>query len=365
MTQSRTPPTGFGSEILGPSAEDLAGQLDRALDGAPPDNPPAPTPAPAVITGTAAGVLTGILKAWPRETTLDEPPGEAEDEDVLVLDETLEVRDPDEDAVLLLDDSLVAQPPEPVEDAPPLSEEPGDPEPPPAPVDHPLVVLLADPPAVEDLSALDMLYALWPRGTAASTDPRLLDVAKALARHFGLPTKLPMTSSRAWRMLDPGHFEADFAEQLATTADFIHSWQHQHDTFLILDFGEIDLVECLFEALHPGRHAELLAAVMDFKVLSNRRLGLIRRIPTRIRRTAETLAAAGDPQAAMVELAHAKALLERITAAPSGFAPIVEAAVRAAEDVEKMMRKIAAASLPPDAATKPPGGGLTLGRLGS
>lgn len=222
-----------------------------------------------------------------------------------------------------------------------------------------LEILLADPPPTDDFAALDALYACWPRGTQDSPSRVLLAAALNLSRYFGLPGRLPMTAAKAWRMLSPSLFEAELAQRLAGIGAFIAQWQATQRTFLILEFGEVELIEYLFEALHPGYHAELLAGVMNFKVLSNRRMGLLRRIPTRLKKQVSGLLPERKEEA-LVELAHAKALLEQV--AGNGFAPIAEAAGKALEEIEKMMKASANAGAPPPAAL--PGGGLPLGRMG-
>ncbi len=192
-----------------------------------------------------------------------------------------------------------------------------------------LQILLTEPPPAQDFAALDALYACWPKGTQDCDSRALLAVAHNLSRNFGLPGKLPMASVKAWRMLSPSVFQAELAKRLADVGAFISEWQGTQRHFLILEFGEIELIEYLFEALHPGYHAELLAGVMNFKVLSNRRMGLLRRIPNRIKKQITPLLPDGKERALM-ELAHAKALLEQV-AADTGFAPIAETAAKAQE----------------------------------
>ncbi len=223
-----------------------------------------------------------------------------------------------------------------------------------------LQILLAEPPPAQDFAALDALYACWPKGTQDCDSRALLAVAHNLSRNFGLPGKLPMASVKAWRMLSPRVFEAELAKRLTDVGAFISEWQGTQRHFLILEFGEIELIEYLFEALHPGYHAELLAGVMNFKVLSNRRMGLLRRIPNRIKKQITPLLPDGKERALM-ELAHAKALLEQV-AVDTGFAPIAETAAKAQEEVEKMMKAVANIGAPPP--PPPPGGGLALGRIG-
>ncbi|MBC7951258.1 MAG: hypothetical protein H7Z12_05465 [Rhodospirillaceae bacterium] len=223
-----------------------------------------------------------------------------------------------------------------------------------------LALLLSDPPPAQDFAALDALYACWPKTTVNSDSRALLAVAHNLSRNFGLPGKLPMASSKAWCMLSPMVFETELAQRLIDVGTFIADWQKTQRTFLILEFGEVELIEHLFEALNPAAHADLLAGVMNFKVLSNRRMGLLRRIPYRLKRQVTPLLPHSKEEA-LVIMAHTKALLEQL-ADPSGFAPIVQTANKLLEELEKMMKAVAAAGAPPPAA--PPGGGLALGRMG-
>lgn len=222
-----------------------------------------------------------------------------------------------------------------------------------------LARLLADPPPSNDFAALDALYTCWPKHTADSSSRALLAVAQALSRQFGLPGKLPMAMAKAWRMLSPSVFETELAQRLADVGTFIADWQKTQRTFLILEFGEIELIEYLFEALHPGYHADILAGVMNFKVLSNRRMGLLRRIPMRIKKQIAPLLPA-NKERALTELVHVRALLERV-ATETGFAPIVETANKAQEEVEKMMKAVANIGAPLPA---PGAGGGALGRIG-
>lgn len=222
-----------------------------------------------------------------------------------------------------------------------------------------LMTLLADPPPSQDFRALDLLFACWPRNTLKSKSRALLATALNLSRNFGLPGRVPMASTAAWRMLDPVLFQADLARRLEAIGAFVADWQKTQKSFLVLEFGEVEQVEYLFETLEAGTYHDLLAGVMNFKVMSNRRLGLIRRMPPRLRKRIAPMLA-DDRDRAMVEMAHVKALLERI-ADPSGFAPIVEAAERARDEVDKMMRQVAGAGNP----ALPPGTGpQALGRIG-
>lgn len=204
-----------------------------------------------------------------------------------------------------------------------------------------LAMLLSSPLPVDDLAALDMLYECWPRQTTKSRDPQLLAVAKNLSSGFGLPDRVPMASSRAWRMVDPHVFADDLADQLALIIEFIANWQKISAEFLILEFGEIDLIEYLFESLDINRFATLLAAVMNFKVLSVRRAGLLRRIPPRVERQLVPLIEGGRPDLAVAELDKVRQFLETFID-PYGFAPIVEAAksasARIGRDIEVLQK---------------------------
>ncbi|CAA7627340.1 hypothetical protein MTBSS4_80001 [Magnetospirillum sp. SS-4] len=212
-----------------------------------------------------------------------------------------------------------------------------------------------------DFAAQDLLHECWPRGSRDVTCRALLAVAMNLSRNFGMPGKLPMAATKAWRMLDSATFQAAMAARLAAIGDFITAWQKSQYTFLSLDFAEIELIEHLFESLHPGHNIELLASIMNFKVMSGRRIGLLRRIPVHARMAVEEMGVSNRDQA-LIHLAHVKALLARI-ADPGGFPPIVEAASRALIEMERLMKNVANPPQPQDA-HRPEGlSGLPLARL--
>ena len=199
-----------------------------------------------------------------------------------------------------------------------------------------LAELLTSPLQLGDMEALDLLYTCWNRNTRLSQDSRLLKVAQNLAIGFGLPSRLPMSSSRAWRMIDPIYYAPAVASQLKEIIQFIVDWQETRTDFLILEFGELDLIEYLFESLDIGAHSEILARVMTFKVLSLRRAGLLRRIPSRVERQFAPLIEAGRADLAVAELAKVKAFLDRFSG-PEGFPPIMDAARNGATRIEKDM----------------------------
>ena len=211
----------------------------------------------------------------------------------------------------------------------------------------------------DDFTAQDLLYDCWPRGSDRISSRALLAVAINLSRNFGLPGKLPMAASKAWRMLDPQVFQAALAQRLAAIGDFITVWQRSQFTFLSLEFGEIELIEYLFESLHPGNNIELLASVMNFKVLSRRRLGLLRRVLGNARRIVNELGPQRQEQA-LLHLSQVRALLIRLVQ-PDVFPPIMEAAGHALADIEKLMARIA--SPPPPVADGGRPGGSPLGKL--
>ncbi|BAE52249.1 Alanine and proline-rich secreted protein apa precursor [Paramagnetospirillum magneticum AMB-1] len=199
--------------------------------------------------------------------------------------------------------------------------------------------LLAEPPPAMDFEAADLLHDCFPRGTRHSGNRVLLAVARNLTRNFGRPGRLPMTSGKSWTMLDPAVFVDQMAAQLAEISDFVLTWQAQEKSFLILEFAEVELIEYLFEHLHPRRHGALLIQVMDFKVLSTRRAGLLRRIPARVRRFVQHTAGA-DPS---VPLAYARdtAKLLELMEQRVFFRPVVEAAAAARAEVEKVIERLA------------------------
>lgn len=209
--------------------------------------------------------------------------------------------------------------------------------------DAALAILLSHPLPVDDLAALDLLYECWPRQTIKCADPQLVAVAQNLSAGFGLPDRLPMSCSRAWRMVDVDTFAPEVADQLALIIEFINNWQSISNEFLMLEFGEIDLIEHLFESLDIGRYGSLLAAVMGFKVLSIRRAGLLRRIPPRVERQFIPLIEAGRADLALAEMEKVRRFLESFTD-PYGFAPIVDAAKLALVRIDKDIGVLAKAA---------------------
>jgi hypothetical protein len=215
-----------------------------------------------------------------------------------------------------------------------------------------LALLLSDPLPVDDFKASDLVRDCFASlGAAAARSRVLLAVAHRLTREFGQPTRRPLAADRAWRMLDPVIFEDEMAEQLDAIRTFISNWQKTQQTFLVLEFSEIDLIEWLFECLHPGRHSDVLFEVMNFKVLSNRRQGILRRIPHRVRKFVKD---SGEGHEAVLYAAGTRAYLNRIVTT-HGFTPIVETATLCLEEVEKVLEKMK----PPAALPGPAGDGFS------
>jgi len=213
-----------------------------------------------------------------------------------------------------------------------------------------LATLLSEPPPTDDFRASDLVRDCFaPQGAVGLQSRALLGVALRLTREFGLPTRLPLAADRAWRMLDPITFQDEMAAQLAAIHAFISDWQKSQQTFLVLEFGEISLIEWLFESLHPGQHTDLLFEVMNFKVLSNRRQGILRRIPHRVRKFVKD---AGAGHEAVLYAAGTHAYLNRLVTT-HGFTPIVETAATCLEEVEKVLEKLK----PPAALPGPAGEG--------
>lgn len=220
-----------------------------------------------------------------------------------------------------------------------------------------LALLLSDPLPVDDFRASDLVRDCFASHGANGVPSRaLLAVAIRLTREFGQPTRRPLAADRAWRMLDPVTFEDEMAEQLNAIRDFISNWQKTQQTFLVLEFSEIDLIEWLFECLHPGRHSDVLFEVMNFKVLSNRRQGILRRIPHRVRKFVKD---SGGGHEAVLYAAGTRAYLNRIVTT-HGFTPIVETATLCLEEVEKVLEKLRPPALPGPAGA---GEGQALARI--
>lgn len=204
--------------------------------------------------------------------------------------------------------------------------------------------LLADTPPTDDFNATDLLHDCFPRGTRNSDSRVLMAIARNLTRAFGRPGRLPLTSGKAWTMIDPELFSEDLAAQLAAICNFVLNWQATEKDFLILEFAEVELIEYLFENLHPRRHAGLLIKVMDFKVLSLRRMGLLRRIPARIRSRIHH-AHGADPVSLQDQVDDTIALLDYF-ARPESFPAVAAAARTARAELAKIAAHLAAAGRP-------------------
>ncbi len=216
-----------------------------------------------------------------------------------------------------------------------------------------VATLLTHKDSLSDLQALDLLQAAFPRSTKRSNNRVILAIARAVTEGFGLEDKHPLTAICAWSMLDSDVFTDEFAAQFSAISAFVLGWQSDKKDFLLLDPSEVSLIELMFESLHPRRQGLLAAKVMDFKVLSNRRMGLIRRIPSRIEQVMTTAAAIGDTQDAVQYAKDCLALLDHM-ARPEGFAPIIEEAKTAAAKVVKIVQRIVAPPAPAQPALPPP-----------
>lgn len=209
--------------------------------------------------------------------------------------------------------------------------------------------LLAIPGPDNDFAASDMVRDCFGALGAGAGQSRIaLATACHLATGFGLPSRLPLATNRAWRLLDPAIFEDEMADRLAVISQFIGDWHRTQQSFLCLEFGEIDLIEFLFESPHPGRHAAIMTEVMSFKALSNRRQGILRRIPHRVRKAAQQ-----GPDA-LDYIEATRKFLDGI-ANSHGYAPIIEAAAASLDEIDKLLEKMRPP--PANAADSAPAGG--------
>ena len=211
-----------------------------------------------------------------------------------------------------------------------------------------LATLLSPAAKLNDLSALDLLYSITPANTRQSNNRVLVAIAQAMSARFGQDNRLPLTTLRVWGMLNAETFTDEFAKQFSTTSTFILNWHIDHDDFLHLDPSEMALLEFMFESLHPRKQGVLAAKVMDFRVLGNRRMGLLRRMPNRIENMFRNTA--GDPQEIIQYSKDCLALLDHI-ARPGAFAPIIEEAKVSAAKIVKTIQRVAGP--PPELAAPP------------
>ncbi len=223
------------------------------------------------------------------------------------------------------------------------------------PADLAAITLLLDPPPnFPDMAALDALLAAFPKTTKLSHNRVLLAIARAVTRGFGTENRLPLTAAKAWSMLDPAFFTDELARQFDAIASFILGWQNDKRDFLLLDPSEVSLIEYFFEHLHPRRQGILVAKTMDFKVLSTRRMGLLRRIPIRVEQILRNVNAPTEMEAAVTYAKDCLALLDHI-ARPGGFQPIIDEAKVCAARIVKAVQKATTPQAAP-ALAAPPGG---------
>jgi hypothetical protein len=200
--------------------------------------------------------------------------------------------------------------------------------------------LLAHTPKLSDIEALTALHLLFPRETQKSGDPALLAIAETLVRHFAGTDRRPLTCTKAWMMLDPAIYEKWIAKRLQALTDQILSWQRTRTLFVELQAAEIDLIEYFFETLPPGEYTEILVPVMDLKVLSNRRLGLIRRMAYRVRNKLQT-ELGKDKDGVIAYLEGCIQLLDKVIKA-GGYKPIIDLAQSTHEQLIQFHQKVAA-----------------------
>jgi len=199
-----------------------------------------------------------------------------------------------------------------------------------------LAALLAWP--EDDFLAQDLLANCWPR-RSGETSRAALAVALNLAHHFGRPERLPMACLKAWRLLDPVTFRPALVHRLATLCALARQGETADPPLLPLDYGEIELIEYLFETLDPGEDTAVMAEVMALDGLGDRRLALLRRIPIRARRRLEAV----DPPervALRPGLAQSRALLDHLgqtVADPT----LAQAARHAVGDLDRLIASAA------------------------
>ncbi|WP_146747669.1 hypothetical protein [Paramagnetospirillum kuznetsovii] len=227
-----------------------------------------------------------------------------------------------------------------------------------------LAELLSDPLPRSDFQVSDMVRDCFAAfGNSGIRSRALLAVALHLSRHFARPSRLPLATTRAWRMLDSATFEEEIAAQLSTIGRFILDWQKSQQTFLVLEHAEIEMIEIMFESLHPGRHPKEMAEVLNFKVLSNRRQGLLRRMPHRLRKA--VLDAGGRGPEAVAYVTAAQAFLNEV-ASGRQYQPIIDAATAALEEIGKTAEKVlppAQPALPAPPGAAAPADGQALARI--
>jgi len=196
-----------------------------------------------------------------------------------------------------------------------------------------LLTALLTPPA-DDGAAQDLLAHCWPQ-RCGETSRAALAVALALAHRFGRPDRLPMTCLQAWRLLDPVTFRPALLHRLANLCALIAD-----DTavppLLPLDYGELELIDTLFEALDPGEDPAVLAGVLSLTALGDRRLALVQRIPLRARQRLEAVDPA-DRASVRPGLLQSRALLDVLAGQKVDDSALTQAALEAGDELDRLI----------------------------
>lgn len=197
--------------------------------------------------------------------------------------------------------------------------------------------LLANALPHDESDALKVLGKFIRFGVRNSRDASVIALAKKLQGLYGKHGRLPLPCYKTWIMLDPTAFEADLAQFLQEIGAGIFEAQNNR-SFFHLEAAEIATIEYLFETLNPLRHAELLSQVMHYKVLSDRRVGLLRRV---VYRTRQAQAAAKDDRGiAIAHVGGAAALLDRILDDRGVYKPVADAASHARDEISRLERTL-------------------------
>jgi hypothetical protein len=199
-----------------------------------------------------------------------------------------------------------------------------------------------------DEKTLDELIALRGRKRSQDPDPKLAAIALKLASLTGTNAGRPLAALHAWKILDSESAAEAAKEAFETIVAFTEKWKETGKGFLILENAEIDLIELLFETLDPERDAELMLKAMNFKFLSGRRLGLVRRIAARLRSTARStcdreklLAAANVTSKFLATVENEKGIWQPIVIEAAkaneicrGIAERIEASLRSSQTIK-------------------------------
>lgn len=191
----------------------------------------------------------------------------------------------------------------------------------------------------EDFKALDEVRRQWGRVDGSVRCLHLVRAALRLASWVGSPRSRPLAALAAWNLLDPSLMGDAAQACLSRIMDGLLAEQASSSDLVVLDPVEVELIGILYERLNPENPEDLvqMRRLMELKMLSVSRLGLLRRFPTRVKR----LVKSGVPAAKASAWARAAAEHLDGLAQTAGWELLREAAATSRESCAALAERLA------------------------